>query len=203
MQVQTLLKKQERLNKMNKKGLSSYMYVFFAFAFISLSYIFSTVLIYETGKEYIIGETADIGREIFTNISPSDQKVTAINNIQQDYNAFLFPYDLFFLALWISSFSLTIHSAYKTKKQGVFSFFGYIFIGSLIVLLVTSFISQITTWFMDSIFNPMFSDSNVSIPIITFYFANMGLVNLIWWMILILVNVLDLSFISRTGRMEE
>jgi len=189
--------------KMNKKGISMFIYAFFAFSFVALIYIFSTVLIYETGKDYIVGETANVGRDIFTNITPSTQSVSNIDDLQAEYNSFIFPYDLFFLVFWISTFSLTLQAAYRAKKEGVFSFFGSIFVGSLIMLLITSYISQVTTWFMDNLFNPVFSDSAVSIPIITFYFANMALINIIWWALLILINVLDLSFISKTGRVEE
>lgn len=189
--------------KMNKKGISIYLYAFFTFAFVALIYIFSTVLIYETGKDFIIAGTADVGKDIFTNTSPNSQKIDAINDLQAEYNAFVFPYDLFFLAFWIATFSMTMQAAYRAKKEGVFSFFGFIFVGSLLMLLITSYISQVTTWFMDNLFNPVFSDSSVAIPIITFYFANMALINMVWWAILILVNVLDLSFISRTGRIEE
>lgn len=181
------------------------MLVMISFLIISISFIFTSVLVKEAGSTYLIEPTADIGRDVLNNETslPAAQGVDTITQLENDYNNFLFPYDLFFLAIWISVFVSTVFLAFKSNREGIFSFFGYLFIGTLLLLLLTTYMSDFASWFMAEIFDTVFASANVSLPIFTFYISNLGLIHFSWWIILVLLNVIDRNFISRTGEVEE
>lgn len=190
---------------MNKKALSQPIMILTSFVIISIMFIFTSVLIFEAGEDYVISETADIGRNILSNQSTAEVQglTTTIDELQADYSAFAFPYDLFFLLMWISTFSFTVYSTFLANKEGIFSFFGFLFIGSMLMLLITTYLSTFTSWFMTNIFDALFNDLTLSLPIFTFYLSNLGLINFIWWIILLLVSIIDRNFISRTGEVQE
>lgn len=190
---------------MNKKAFSNVAVTMIAFLVLSITFIFTSVMYKEVGEEYVVTPMADIGRDILTNETslPASQGVDTITDIENKYINFDFPYDLFFLAFWISAFSLTVFSAFKSNKEGIFSFFGFLFMGSLILLLITGYMSDFASWFMSEIFYTVFADVTVSIPIFTFYLNNLGLIHFIWWIILVLINIVDRNFISRTGEVEQ
>jgi len=191
---------------MNKKGLSNILGIIVAFALIAVSYFFVSLLIFEGGEQYLITPTADIGKDIISeNTVPSvNSSVSAsIDQLATNYSAFSFPYDLFFFMMWIALFVTSIWLAFQANKTGIFEFFGMLFVGTLLLLLITSYVSEFTSWFLSEIFNKVFADANVSMPIFLFYLNNLGIINFIWWIVLLLVNTIDRSFISRTGQVEE
>jgi len=190
---------------MNKKALSQPVMILTSFAIIAIMFIFTSVLIFEAGEDYLIADTADIGRGILSNQSTSQVQslTTTIDELQSDYSAFAFPYDLFFLLMWISTFSFTVYSTFMTNKEGIFSFFGFLFMGSMLMLLITSYLAEFTNWFMTNIFYALFDDTSFSLPIFTFYLSNLALINFIWWIVLLLVSIIDRNFISRTGEVQE
>jgi hypothetical protein len=191
---------------MNNKGLSNLMLVIISFAIISVVYFFTAVFVYESGGEYFITPMSDIGKTVIsaeTVPSVNASVSAAITEVENSYLNFGFPFDLFFLAMWIITFSSTVVIAFKTNKEGLFSFFGYLFIGSLMLLLITTYVNDFLAWFMTEIFAGMFGDSLISMPIFLFYIANLGLINFIWWIILVLINIIDRTIISKTGEVEE
>jgi hypothetical protein len=191
---------------MNNKGLSNLMLVIISFAIISVVYFFTAIFVYESGGEYFISPMSEIGKTIIADetVSSVNASVSAtINEVENGYLNFVFPFDLFFLAMWIITFSSTVVLAFKTNKEGLFSFFGYLFIGSLMLLLITTYVNDFLAWFMTEIFAGMFGDSLINMPIFLFYIANLGLINFIWWIILVLINIIDRTIISKTGEVEE
>ena len=191
---------------MNKKGITNIGLIIISFALVSISYFFLSVFIFEGGKTYLIEPTADIGRDIIeqnTDPSINSSYYAAITAKENEYSNFAFPFDLFFLLTWIIAYVGTVVTAFKVNKEGVFSFMGSLFVGSLLILLITVFVSDFTSWFLSEIFNKVFSDTVISMVIFNFYVANLGLINFIWWISIILINIIDRTFISRTGEAEE
>src|SRR6056297_2955168 len=129
--------------------------------------------------------------------------VAQAQQLEQDYNALAIPYDLFFLALWIGAFVTTLTSTIQSNKTGVFSFFGFLFVGSLILLLLTAYVSDFASWFMANVFDTLFATSAISTPILDYYLNNLGFLNFIWWLILVLVAFIDRGIISKSGSVEE
>lgn len=190
---------------MNKKGMAgTALYVIFFFAIFAVITVFSWVLIQQVGEEYVISIVADTGRNI-SNETYANAELTkgTITTLQNQYNGFSLAYDLFFLFLWLFAISVSIFSVFAAKKQGIFSFFGFIFIGSILILLLTSYLAGFTDWFMAEIFDRVFSDLSLSLPIFNFYLANLAIINFIWWCMLVGLSVIDRQFISRSGAVEE
>lgn len=189
---------------MNKKAISEPVFILTSFAVLSMFFLFASVFIFEAGDEYLITPEQQLAVDILNDtVLPPEQGIDTVNTLASNYRAFAFPYDLFFLLYFISVFSMTIYSAFKTTKEGIFSFFGFLFVGSLLVLLITSYLAQFTDWFMTNIFYGVFDDITLDLPFFTFYLTNLGLINFIWWLILILLTVIDRNFISRTGEVQE
>ena len=130
---------------MNKKGFSNLALVIIAFGLVAMVYFFSAVFLYESGAEFFISPLAIIGKVIIsdTTISSINTSVSAtIDKVESSYLNFGFPFDLFFLVTWILAFAGTVVLAFKSNKQGIFEFFVYLFIGTLILLLITSYVSD-------------------------------------------------------------
>lgn len=190
---------------MNKAGLSNIMLIIIGFALMSIVYFFTSVLVYETGQDYLITPTANIGKDIIgqNTVQSVNQTITAgINTVETDYSNFVFPYDLFFAFMWVITFGLTIKLAFLVNKSGIFEFFGFVFMGTLFLLLMTAYVSDFVSWFLTEVFNKVFSDAVVPMPFFLFYLNNLGVINFVWWLILVLVNIIDRSFISKTGEVE-
>jgi len=189
----------------NKKGLSFFVALIIGFGVVATVFMFLSLLVYDTGKDYVIDISADVGRDVLANYTelPAYQGVDTIDQIQQDYDDFLIPYDIFFLLSFLVAFGSTVFISWQAQREGIFSFFGYIFIGSLLLLLITVFINDFNIWFQANLFDTVFADSNVSTPILDFYLSNMAIINLLWWLILVLVNNMDRNFISRSGEVQE
>jgi len=71
------------------------------------------------------------------------------------------------------------------------------------MLLITSYLSDYASWFMTEIFYALFDDVVFTLPIFTFYINNLGVINFVWFLILILISIIDRGFISRTGEVQE
>lgn len=188
---------------MNKKGLSFIVGSLVAFTFIALIFMFSAVFVQQLGEDYLIKDTADIGVSILDNSTQLTTPQESIREIQNDWTNWNIPYDLMFLFVWLMFIVTTIKSSFEANKEGIFSFFGYIFIGSMLLLLITSYVATFSEWFLVEIFYNVFDDLSFSLPIFNFYMSNIGIINFVWWIVLIGVNFIDRRFISRTGEVEE
>jgi len=185
---------------MNKKGMNAGLFLIIFFTFLAIGFIFYSVLVFNIGSDYVVDDIVDVAENI-SGVPASS--VAQAQQLEQDYNALAIPYDLFFLALWIGAFVTTLTSTIQSNKTGVFSFFGFLFVGSLILLLLTAYVSDFASWFMANVFDTLFATSAISTPILDYYLNNLGFLNFIWWLILVLVAFIDRGIISKSGSVEE
>jgi hypothetical protein len=189
---------------MNNKGNTNILYIITIFSVLAMIFMFMAVFVYEIGQDYIVGETANAGRDIinqFPSVNESQQAI--INSTQSDYDNFAFPFDLFFFLSWLGAIALSVFSVFQANKNGIFSFFGLVFMATIILLLITTYISSFTGWFQTELFVPVFGSDAPDTPIFNWYITNLGIINLIWWIILVCISVIDRNFISRSGQVEE
>jgi hypothetical protein len=104
--------------------------------------------------------------------------------------------------MWISSIAASIVVTLKSKKDSVFSFFGGMFITLMGLLLIVFFTDQVQAWFFTNIFNAVFSDIVLSLPIMDYYFDNIGWISALWFIILLFLRQVDLD-INVGGRAQE
>ena len=119
--------------------------------------------------------------------------------LKTSYDNRLIPYDFYFIFLFIIAFITTNFAAIQAKKQGTFSFFGYIFMLSMIFLFIMFFVTQFTDYFIENIFTPLFNDTTLDIPLITWFFRNISLIAFGWFMWLGLINQIDLKKNIKSG----
>lgn len=186
-----------------KKGVASFAFSIAAFGMLALIAIFSVIFIYEVGRTEILDPilNATLTIEQQTNVSAALQ--THAQDLKTDYDNLEIPYDIFFLALWTISFVSTVGLALKTRKTGVLTFLGSLFWGMMGLLLIIFFFDQVQTWFFTNIFDAVFNDITLDIPIMTYYFANIGWISAVWFLLLLLVNQIDLTVRFDRGRIEE
>lgn len=191
---------------MNKKGMSSLVFLIVGFGFMSVIYLFMALFVFDVGGTYLINPAADIGLDIINDntVSVVNASVSAgITDLKTDYENFNFPFDLGFFLIWIIMIIQTIVLSSKAAKSGIFEFFGLLFMGTMFLLVITSYTSDFLSWFLSNFYEAIFDTSTISTPFFNWYITNLGIVNFIWWISLLLINIVDRIYISRTGEIEE
>ncbi len=187
---------------MNKKGNTNVLYIIIMFALLAMIGIFMMVFTYEIGRTEILQPILNITLDIEQSLGVSQEMQDHAVAIKDSYDGLEIPYDLFFLYLWISSIAASIAITLKSKKDSVFSFFGGMFITLMGLLLIVFFVDQVQEWFFLNIFNAVFSDITLSLPIMDYYFNNIGWISSIWFILLLFLRQVDLD-INVGGRVQE
>jgi len=179
---------------MNKKGnMQTIIGTILLFSVVIFIFLFSTVGVKQIFSENIIAPTLS---ELSPQVSASTQ--TTISSWKDIFDLEWFDYDLFFLVFVLVAFSGTVLSAYKEKKLGWTSFFGYITIGSYVFLLALTFVTTISDWLMVNFYQNLFNLMLVDTPIIDFFIEQIHIISFIWFLVVIFVNQFDLGgFVKR------
>ena len=185
-----------------KKAQTNFMFIIIMFAMLAMMTMFSIVFIYEIGRTEILAPILNVTLEVEQQLGVSTEMQTHAQDVKDSYDGIDIPYDLFFLYLWISSMAASIALALKSKKKSIFSLLGGMFFGLMGLLLIVFFIDQVQVWFFVNIFNAVFSDITLSLPIMDYYFANIGWISAIWFMFLLFLRQVDLD-IQIGGRTQE
>ncbi len=170
------------------------------FSMLAMMSIFSIVFIYEIGRTEILSVITNVSLEIQIQENVSSAMQVHTQELEDLYGTIDIPYDLFFLYLFVSSFITSITLAVRQRKQSTLEFFGGLFYGFMGLLLIIFFVEQVADWFFENIFFAVFNDITLSLPILTFYFDNIGWISALWFVILLLVNKVD--FRLEGGRVE-
>jgi hypothetical protein len=171
------------------------------FSMLAMMTMFSIVFIYEIGKTEILEPILNVTLQAEQQLNVSVAMQTHAQDVKNSYDNIDIPYDLFFLYLWISSIAASIALALKSKKKSLFSLLGGMFFGLMGLLLIVFFIDQVQVWFFVNIFNAVFSDITLSLPIMDYYFANIGWISAVWFMSLLFLRQVDLDL--QIGRRSE
>ncbi len=187
---------------MNNKGQTNFIFVIVMFGMLAMMTVFSIVFFYEIGKTEILAPILNVTLQTEQALNVSQQLQTHAQDVKDSYDAIELPYDMFFLYLWISSISVSIILALKARKKSVFTLLGGMFFSLMGILLIIFFFDQVQVWFFDNIFNPVFSDVTLNLPIMDYYFANIGWISAIWFILLLFIQQVDLD-IRIGGRTQE
>ncbi len=187
---------------MNKKANPSVLFVIVMFAMLAMIGVFMMVFTYEIGRTEILQPILNATLTAEQSLGVSQEMQDHAVAVKASYDGIEIPYDLFFLYLWISSIAMSIGITLRSKKDSVFSFFGGMFITLMGLLLIIFFVNQVQEWFFLNIFNAVFSDITLSLPIMDYYFANIGWISAIWFILLLFLRQVDLD-INVGGRVQE
>jgi hypothetical protein len=105
------------------------------------------------------------------------------------------PFDIFFSVLFLIVVVAISRASINAKKQGVFSFFGYIFLGSMLFLLSMFFIAQFTDYFIINIYIPLFNDTVIDTPLMFFFFENVKWIAFVLFLWVGLLNQIDFKIV--------
>lgn len=184
-----------------KKGIE-YTFIIVMFTFIALSGVFTMIFTKEIGSTEILDPILNATLTVEKDLNVSAAMQAHAIDLKQRYDNITIPYDLFFLGLWITAIWLSITAAIRARTESAYSFFGSLFIGMLFFLAVVFFVDQIQFWFFDQLFNPLFSDATLNIPIIDYYFNNLAWISALWFLILLFINKINLN-VELRGRVEQ
>lgn len=179
----------------NKLGQTntSFIYIIVMFSVLSMMTMFIIIFIYEIGSSDILEPILNITLATEQSLNVSTQMQAHAQDIKDSYDAIELPYDIFFLYLWISSITGSIVLALKARKRSIFTLLGGMFITLMGVLLMIFFFDQFQVWFFENIFNPVFSDITLNLPIMDYYFDNIGWISALWFLVLLFIQQVDLD----------
>lgn len=177
------------------KGLSIIIW----FSFIATFIFFTNVFIFEIGDEYVLTPLDDL----VTNVSPilgiSAPMESHIHGLPEEYRALNIPYDLAFVISFIVVFFTSILTSYKAPEISWLSFFGKVTIGFMIFLFVTGFIITMKDWLVLNLIENVLGFELSTTPIFFYYLNNIGFINFMWFIVILLVNKLNLTNIRESN----
>lgn len=188
--------------KSNKSGELRFIYVIITFGVLAMMIMFSTIFIYQIGKEQILDEVLNATITAETQLNVSTALKNHANSLKNEYDNISLPYDLFFLFIWISSIVTSVTISLNARKKTFLSFSGSLFIGIMGLLLIVFFLDQFQVWFFENIFYAVLDDITLNLPIMTYYFNNIGWISAIWFVALLFLNQVEFELNLR-GRLEE
>ncbi len=185
-----------------KTANTSVLYLIIMFSMLAMIGVFMMVFTYEIGRTEILEPILNTTLTVEQTLGVSQELQDHAIAVKASYDDINMPYDLFFLYLWISTIAATIVITLKSKKDSVFSFFGGLFITLMGLLLIVFFLDQVQEWFFLNIFNAVFSDISLNLPITDYYFNNIGWISAVWFILLLFLRQVDLD-INVGGRVQE
>ncbi len=191
------------MNYKNKLSQTTIQYIVIMFGMLTMMTMFYMIFIYEIGRTEILDTILNVTLQTEQLLNVSTELQDHAQAVKDQYDSIDIPYDLFFLYLWISSIAASIALALKARKKSIFSLFGGMFISLMGVLLIVFFLDQVQVWFFANIFNPVFSDITLNLPIMDYYFANVGWISAIWFLLLLFIQQVDLDIKIGGRRVQE
>ena len=167
-------------------------YIFY-FSLASVIVFFLGIFIFQVGDELILTPIHNVTNSSGAVLGISSAIQTSMDADLTSYRNLNIPYDLFFLFSFISMFAFTIISSYKSREQSYISFFGMITLGLMGFLLLTSFIVVIKDWLILNLITSVLAFDLNTTPIFNYYVNNMGFLNFLWAVILIIINKLPFT----------
>ena len=185
----------------NKKGSFGISLVGFFFALMvvtAILFFFLTALpvILHT---YGIEQAVSINEGLVTQGVSSVASQNSINNLADDYKTIYLIADYMFMFFIISAFIQSIVSATRAKREGIFSFFGLITIGNVLLVFLLTLATKISDWILNEIvYNILLISFDT--PFTNWFFEYSIFVALFWYTVLLVVNFIDFkSILSRIG----
>jgi len=175
----------------NKKGNMFYLWFLIIIfnIFIALGFTFIVGFNNLAGSEIvdpIHGSVKDISEE-----RTSTEIQDYIDDSRQAYYDNTIPFDLIIFGLIINFYFFLIYSAVQSRKESTFALFSLITFGMIFMLFLLGISIDIQEWILTQIYEPVFSDYEYTTPIMDWYFANVGIINLFLMILLLLINQFD------------
>jgi hypothetical protein len=190
--------------KRNKRGFATNsMVVVLLFMFVAVVAIGITAILQETATDFLFKPVVEQSQNMYDDGQISNQINEHSITIFNRWLEFDWKPDLFFFASLLFSIVTTIRFAIKSRKLGWWSFSGYVTIGSMGFLFVSSIMINITQQFYDLIFNQMLESWTLSTPIFNWFMVNSGWFTFLWFVVLLLINQIEFSITDPDLKKED
>lgn len=177
----------------NKLGEGSYLKIIIALPILILASMIGTIGLLDIGDDLIISNIYDVTKDVANDTGVSSNFKNTIDETKTNYDETIIPFDLIFAMIMLSAFAASIFVASKSQPLPTFSFLGYSTIGLMFVLLIIVFLDQFVTWFINEFFYKLFDGATQDTPFLDWYFANLSLISIVWFAILLFMNQVEID----------
>lgn len=188
----------------NNKGFGRMLKLIIFLPILMLGGLLVTVGLFQIGEDLFIERIHNATSTAGELIDIQQSWMDTLDDIEVDFEAQKPPFELLFAFLLVIVFSGSIYLAIKSQSLPTISFLGALVFGIVLMLLFTLFVDQFATWFLNELFYKVFD--RVDNPLLTWYFANLSIINTVWMALLLLLNQIDISNLSvrkKEGIIEE
>ena len=182
------------MNKKGAYGIRLFSFFFGLMIITAILFFFLTafpVILYDYGLNTVL----DINQGLVDDgVSSASSQVSA-TAVAEGYKSLYTIADYAFLLFIISVFVGSVVSAYQAKREGIFSFFGLMTLGSILLIFILSFAVEIQNWIINEVVYGVLLIS-FEVPIAMWFFDYNIYIGIIWYVILLLVNIIDFKGIG-------
>ena len=175
--------------------MKTYINIIVWFSFMVVLFLFMGIFIYQTGDEFVLTPLDNVTQNLTSELGVSQDMRDHINDLPVQYRALPEPYDLGFIISFLIIFMASIISSIKSKEESWLSFFGTITIGFMVFLFMTGFFITLSDWFVLNLIQNFLEFDLSTTPIFLYYINNIGIINTVWFILLVIINKLNFTLI--------
>lgn len=188
----------------NKKGdLASLFGIVLFVSFISVISITALLVYFGVVNDYLFYETQEAIDGLV------DEGIIGQETADQTYNVFsvfidtINWYDTLWFGVWLLFIFLTIIAAYNLKDSNPIPFLMYLLFGIMIFLTIGGILEIFTGWFVNTITAKVIPDALEYFPKFSWYLDNLGIINLVHAVVLLLLTQANFEFARKKGITEQ
>lgn len=181
----------------NKKANIGFRFFGFIFAVTIVSAIMTFFLLALPLilHDYALQQGVSVNQDLVNLGVSSAASQTAIENLTDNFLSFLDYVDYFFIFFIVSLFIESLFAASQAKRLGIYTFFGFLTIGNLLLIFALTFAVEISNWFINNITNNIILIA-IETPFMDWFFNYNIYIGTIWFGLILLVNIFDIKSIA-------
>lgn len=185
-----------KINKKGNFGIGLFWF-FFALMFISGIFFFIFTALPAMLSTYGIDIAVDANQDLVDLGVSSAASQNSINAIANSFtNLYKFG-DYAFMFIIVSLFIESCIAAKNARRGGIYSFFGLMTLGNVILVFIMSYAIHIRGWFLNEIVYNILTIS-IETRFFDWFFSNSYYIGMVWYAILLVINMVDFgAMLSR------
>lgn len=180
----------------NKKAQTTTISMTFI-VLITFTILSGLILVLGLGLFYIFYDYAiDPFVTVSNTLGISPAAKLSISNLSTTYLTLASFFDYFFLFWFLSTFIYTLYAANRIEKLNVFTGFGLLTFGNILLIFLLSYAVTTRDWIINEIFYKILT-IGVNIPITQFFLDNTYTIALIWFALIVSFATFNIFDIVR------
>jgi hypothetical protein len=183
-------------------------YMGIGFLLVMSSFIFALavtmfILYYGISADYIIFNLQNVTDSLATSgvISEASRGVAESSGLQ--FMGIIDLVDVVWLLSYVLFVISTLYYAYKMRNADEIGMFAFLFYGIMLVLFIGGLFEQITNWLWNTVALNLLPNVASYVPMFTFYLSNVGVINFIHLLVIIVISKLNFNFAFRKQSNEQ